>query len=177
MSKLKLLVLPAVLSALTGVSSITAAPSAGAQPQSDARFQSLIVKDLNAVRQSRGLPPLRNNAALESAAGAHTDEMASYGYFSHNSLDGSSFATRITLYYRRGRERVSAGENLFWASGDPTAESVVAAWAGSAPHRANLLDANWREIGVAAIHVSAAPGVFAGGDVLIITADFGTARS
>src|SRR6266700_6927042 len=29
------------------------------------------------------------------AAREHTDEMASYGYFSHNSLDGSSFATRI----------------------------------------------------------------------------------
>ena len=114
------------------------------------------------------------NAELENAAREHTDEMASHGYFSHNSLDGSPFATRIKLYYPRGNGQFSAGENLFWATGTPTAESVIAAWAGSAPHRANLLNPNWHEIGVSAIHASAPPGAFVGGDAVIVTADFGT---
>jgi uncharacterized protein YkwD len=175
--KLKLFVLLAILAALTVVGSITAAPSSRAQSHADADLQALIVQDVNAVRQSRGVPPLRTSAALEAAAREHTDEMALHGYFSHNSLDGGSFAARIKAYYRRGHERVSGGENLFWATGDPRAELVIAAWAGSAPHRANLLNPNWREIGVSAIHMSAAPGVFEGEDVVIITTDFGTTRS
>jgi uncharacterized protein YkwD len=172
--KQTLLVVSALLVALTLVSSIAAAPSTGAQLQIDAQLQSRIVQDLNAFRQVRSLPPLRNNAALETVAREHTDEMASHGYFSHNSLDGSSFATRMKFYYQRGHARFVAGENLLFGAGNLTAESVIAAWAGSAPHRANLLDASWREIGVSAIHASAAPGAFGGGDVVIITADFGT---
>jgi uncharacterized protein YkwD len=176
-SKLKLLVLLAVFATLSGASSVAAAPAAMVHPQADAHFQSLIVRGVNAVRHAHRLPALRNNGALDAAAREHTDEMASYGYFSHNSLDGSSFATRITLYYARGRTRIRAGENLYWAQGDPTAESVIAAWAASAPHRANLLNTSWREIGVSTLHVRAAPGAFAGGDVVIITADFGVAGS
>jgi uncharacterized protein YkwD len=174
-SKLKLLVLVAVFATLTGAGGVAAAPASAVR--GDAQLQSLILKDVNAVRRSRGLPALRDNAALDAAAREHTDEMASHGYFSHSSLDGSSFATRITLYYGRGRGWMHAGENLFWAQGAPTAESVIAAWAASASHRANLLNAGWREIGISALHVSGAQGAFAGGDVVIVTADFGAAGS
>jgi uncharacterized protein YkwD len=40
-------------------------------------------------------------------------------------------------------------------------------------HRRNILTARWREIGLSAVTVAAAPGVFGGRDVLIITTDFG----
>jgi uncharacterized protein YkwD len=173
-TKPKLVVLLAILAAVTSASGVAAASPSGVQLQVDAQLQLLIVKDLNAVRRSHGLRPLRNSATLETAARDHSDEMASYGYFGHNSLNGSSFANRIKVYYWRGYERFSAGENLFWATGEPTAEGVIAAWAASAPHRANLFNAGWHEIGVSAIHASAAPGAFGGGDVMIITADFGT---
>jgi uncharacterized protein YkwD len=166
----------AIIAALTFSGSSAADPSSRLRSHGDAQLQLLIVQDLDAVRHVRGLPPLRSNAALQIAAREHTAEMASFGYFSHDSLDGSSFATRFKLYYRRGHERVSVAENLFWAAGDPTAESVIAAWMASAPHRANVLNANWREIGLAAIHMSAAGGAYGGEDVVIITADFG-ARS
>ena len=43
----------------------------------------------------------------------------------------------------------------------------------SAPHRANLLTARWRQIGISAVHVNAAPGTFGGQATTIITADFG----
>jgi uncharacterized protein YkwD len=46
----------------------------------------------------------------------------------------------------------------------------------SPPHRANLLDRSWREIGVSAIHFDSAPGDYAGGPVTIVTADFGVRR-
>ena len=40
-------------------------------------------------------------------------------------------------------------------------------------HRKNILTARWREIGLSAVTVSAAPGVFGGRDVVIVTSDFG----
>ena len=46
----------------------------------------------------------------------------------------------------------------------------------SPEHRANILTARWREIGVSAVHVAAAPGVYHGLDVTIVTTDFGVRR-
>jgi uncharacterized protein YkwD len=43
----------------------------------------------------------------------------------------------------------------------------------SPPHRENLLSREWREIGIAAIHFSSAPGEYEGRPVTIVTADFG----
>jgi hypothetical protein len=36
-----------------------------------------------------------------------------------------------------------------------------------------MLTARWREIGVSAVHVSGAHGVYGGQDVTIVTTDFG----
>jgi uncharacterized protein YkwD len=42
----------------------------------------------------------------------------------------------------------------------------------SPEHRANILDPNWREIGISAQH-AAAPGTYKGLEVTVITTDFG----
>jgi uncharacterized protein YkwD len=49
-------------------------------------------------------------------------------------------------------------------------------WLNSSEHRKNLLNPAWREIGISAVHQSAAPGVFKGMDVTIVTTDFGVRR-
>ena len=49
-------------------------------------------------------------------------------------------------------------------------------WMRSPEHRANILNPNWREIGIAAVHVHGAPGTFGGLPVTIITTDFGVRR-
>jgi uncharacterized protein YkwD len=49
-------------------------------------------------------------------------------------------------------------------------------WLRSRPHRRNLLTPRWREIGLSAVHVAAAPGFFGGRTVTIVTADFGVRR-
>jgi uncharacterized protein YkwD len=49
-------------------------------------------------------------------------------------------------------------------------------WMESPGHRRNILDARWREIGVGAVHVSAAAGTFRHRPVTIITTDFGVRR-
>ena len=46
----------------------------------------------------------------------------------------------------------------------------------SPPHRENILDPSWREIGIAAIHFDTAPGEYRDGPVTIVTADFGARR-
>jgi uncharacterized protein YkwD len=46
-------------------------------------------------------------------------------------------------------------------------------WQNSPRHRRVLLTPRWREIGVSAVHVPAAPGFFRGCEVTIATADFG----
>jgi uncharacterized protein YkwD len=46
-------------------------------------------------------------------------------------------------------------------------------WLSSPPHRANLMTARWREIGLGAVHSTGAPGVYRGGPATIVTADFG----
>ncbi len=44
----------------------------------------------------------------------------------------------------------------------------------SPKHRENILTPRWREVGLSAVTVPAAPGVFGGRDVTIVTSDFGT---
>ena len=68
------------------------------------------------------------------------------------------------------------GENLLWASPNVSAGHAMKLWIASPEHLRNLLTRQWRQIGVSAVHATAAPGVFHGLDVTIITTDFGVRR-
>jgi uncharacterized protein YkwD len=132
---------------------------------------------INALRAGRGLARLRLHGRLGAAARAHSQQMARRGFFSHRSADGSTFGQRVQRYYGAAGFRYwSAGENLIWSSGPLDPSGVVDSWLQSPGHRKVLLDASWRELGVAAVQVAAAPGVYAGMDVTIVTADFGVRR-
>jgi uncharacterized protein YkwD len=54
-----------------------------------------------------------------------------------------------------------------------TASGALELWEHSPEHLKNMLTARWREIGVSAVHVASAPGVYHGGPVTIVTTDFG----
>jgi uncharacterized protein YkwD len=54
--------------------------------------------------------------------------------------------------------------------------AAVRMWMKSPGHRENILTARWREIGLSAVHATAAPGTFRGLDVTIVTTDFGVRR-
>ena len=143
----------------------------------DNRVQTALARQVNAFRAAHGLTRLRLSPALNAAATAHSSEMARVGYFSHDSANGHSFSRRIASYYRhRGFRSWSAGENLVYGSPDMAAAQALRLWLGSPPHRANLLDPHWRELGLSAVHATSAPGVYHGSPATIITADFG-ARS
>ncbi len=129
---------------------------------------------VNRFRQSHGLNPLRLNPALSLAALDHSESMAKYGFFGHESRDGSAFWHRIRSRYGPVvRGRWSVGENLVWAAPQLSAGRALAMWVSSPLHLENLLKRGWREIGLGAVRTHAAPGVFQGLNATILTADFG----
>ena len=167
--------------ALTAFGLWVVATPAGATSQGPATSLSSleqgVLADINTLRKQHGLAPLRLSASLSAAARQHSGEMASRGYFSHDSLNGSSFDRRIARYYPMGRSHYwSVGENLLWSSPDVDAGGALNMWWNSPEHRKNMLTARWREIGLSAVHVPAAPGTYGGREVTIVTTDFGVRR-
>jgi uncharacterized protein YkwD len=137
-----------------------------------------VLAQLNRIRVAHHLLPLRFSVRLEQAADQHSREMGDDGYFAHSSLDGTAYSTRIADWYPdAGYRHWAVGENLLWSSPNVTADETLRLWMRSPEHRANILTPTWRDIGIAAVHVDAAPGDFGGHDVTIITADFGVRAS
>jgi uncharacterized protein YkwD len=99
------------------------------------------------------------------------------GYFEHNSADGTIFWKRIQRFYPQAAYGYwSVGENLLWSSPDVDPAQAMRMWMNSPEHRANILNPHWRQIGVSAVHIAAAPGTYQGLAVTIITTDFGVRR-
>lgn len=137
-------------------------------------LEASVLAEINVVRARHGLGPLRASSALEAAASSHSQAMVRRGFFTHESADGSDFSLRVKRYYQpKGFSRWAVGENLLWYSPQVDARRAVAMWLASPPHRANLLDRDWKEVGLSAVHAAAAPGAFRGLEVTILTADFG----
>jgi uncharacterized protein YkwD len=172
-----------LLKGVVGVVAVLAlaAPAAAAGRTSNVSAEDAlergVLAEINALRADRGLAPLRLNVRLARAADSHSLSMARRGFFAHESHDGSSFSSRLRRFYGpRGFSRWSVGENLLWSSPTIDPAGALRMWLNSPPHRKNLLARGWREIGLSAVHVAAAPGVYGGRETTIITADFG-ARS
>jgi uncharacterized protein YkwD len=172
----RIIVLAASLLALW----VVASPAGAAADRPAAAMRSLeqdVLASINALRSEHGLAPLRLSSALSAAARQHSNEMASRGYFSHDSANGSSFDHRIARFYPMGGRRYwSVGENLLWSSPDVDADRALDMWLNSPHHRKNMLTARWREIGLSAVHVTSAPGTYGSREVTIVTSDFGVRR-
>lgn len=156
------------------------ADSALASSRSETNLQTLshrVLASLNRFRLAHGRVALHESAALDRAALHHSLEMGRLGYFSHSSADGMQFWQRIRHFYpAHGFSYWSAGENLVWASPSLSAGGAMRLWISSPPHLANLLSRQWRQIGISAVGVVRAPGVYGERRVTIITADFGVRR-
>jgi uncharacterized protein YkwD len=140
-------------------------------------LESGVLSQLNKIRLQHGLQPVKISARLTASAAQHSREMGADGYFAHNSHDGTAFWKRIGRWYgSNGYGFWSVGENLLWSSPQVDPVDALQLWMDSPEHRANILTARWREIGISAVHVAAAPGTFQGREVTIITTDFGVRR-
>jgi len=100
----------------------------------------------NAQREKAGLEPLANNEKLAQAAALKAGDMFENQYWAHESPSG---ATPWQWLDQAGYAFDYAGENL--AKNFHTAESTMAAWMASPDHRANVLGAQYAEVGFAVI--------------------------
>jgi uncharacterized protein YkwD len=168
------------LAMLVAIAVAILAGSAFASSRSATSLQTLnrkVLASVNRLRARHGLARLRESAQLDRAALRHSLEMGRLGYFSHSSAGGMQFWQRIRHFYpAHGYAYWAAGENLAWSSPSMSSGGAMKLWISSPPHRANLLSRRWRQIGISAVSVARAPGVYGGRRVTIITADFGVRR-
>ncbi len=148
------LVTPPVLIALVALAVLVAI---AARPEPASADMSALERDalelVNAERTQRGLDPLVPTSTLDQAASWMAWDMSTTGGISHTDTLGRGLRDRLNAFgYPSNssiRENVAAG-GIF---ADPAA--VVDAWMNSSGHRANILAANVKAIGVG-LHV--APG-------------------
>lgn len=111
---------------------------------SDAKaFEKEVIRLTNVERTKNGLKPLTENWELSRVARYKSEDMAKNGYFSHTS---PTYGSPFTMMQNFGIKYTAAGENI--AYGQRTAQEVVNGWMNSPGHRANILNANYTQIGV-----------------------------
>jgi uncharacterized protein YkwD len=92
-------------------------------------------------------PPLTSSSLLERAAHVQAVDMADHNFFEHTGSDGSHPSDRVTRVGYRWR---TVAENI--AAGARDADSVVRGWLNSPGHCANIMGAQYREMGVAYVY-------------------------
>jgi uncharacterized protein YkwD len=92
-------------------------------------------------------PPLTLSPLLERAAHTQAADMAEHSFLEHTGSDGSHPSDRVT---RAGYRWRTVAENI--AAGARDADSVVSGWLKSPGHCANIMGAQYREMGVAYVY-------------------------
>ncbi len=106
----------------------------------DLEYQMLLL--VNAERKQRGLKLLQVDEALKKVARAHSADMLTRGYFSHNTPEGKDPFQRMKqagITYRK------AGENLAYAS---TLAEAHKGLMKSPSHRAAILNKSFGRVGI-----------------------------
>ena len=109
---------------------------------------------INAERAAAGAPPLAFDWDLNEAAEVHSAWMLETDIFSHSGEGGSSPGDRMRDAGYHFFGNWTWGENIAWRSvrGEPGLQDDVAALhnnlMNSSGHRANILNSNFREIGL-----------------------------
>lgn len=105
---------------------------------------------MNHMRARFGLPPLHSNRCLHRVAARHAHDMVHRHYFAHTTPNGwdPGRRARASGYVPRAAAWI-VGENIAWGvGGAATAGWVFNAWMHSAPHRHNILDRRFRDVGI-----------------------------
>ncbi len=155
----------------------SAATTTKTSEQRDSALEQGVLREVNRLRVARGLRALTVSAPLQAAAAFQSRDMLERGYFDHDQPGGTSFGARLKRFYPLiGNSAWLVGENLLWSSVGITAPAAVKLWLASPPHRRNLFDGTWREVGLSAIVTDAPTGAFAAanGPVVVVTMDFGS---
>ncbi|WP_077247251.1 S-layer homology domain-containing protein [Pseudobacillus wudalianchiensis] len=109
-----------------------------------------ILSLVNQERSKAGVKPLKYADDVAKVAQLKSEDMAKKNYFDHTS---PTYGSPFDMMDRYGIGFTYAGENI--AAGYSTAEAVMRGWMNSPGHRANILSANYAEMGI---------GIAEGGD-------------
>ncbi len=125
-----------------------------------------IVELTNNLRAGLNLNILRNSEVLQQAALSKAEDMLVNQYFAHVSPEKKGL--KYWLQSKNYNYSV-AGENLALGFSEP--EAVIQAWKDSPTHYANLVDPDYKDIGVAMI-----AGNYQGYDTTLVAQHFGTLK-
>ena len=136
-----------------------------ATPKEHRQTANWVLHYTNRAREKHKLPPLRRYLTLESAAQKHSNWMARNRRFSHEGRQGSKPHERISAESFGGS---TTGENIYQYTArrdqKKLAKNLVDGWMKSPGHRANILHAGFKYLGV---------GVARSGDHIYATQNFG----
>lgn len=123
-----------------------------------------VIRLTNEKRAQSGLGPVNENGSLSAAAIAKGQDMLSKGYWAHFAPDGTS---PWSFFVKFGYKYKYAGENL--ARDFSSASGAVDGWMASPTHKENILNPNYKDIGVGVVE-----GNLAGADTTIVVQFFGS---
>ncbi|WP_329040899.1 CAP domain-containing protein [Streptomyces sp. NBC_00178] len=120
------------------------APSSPASTSAQAAVLALV----NEERAKVGCSPVTRSAPLTALAQAFSEDMAARDFFGHTDPDGATPWDRAAAAGVEGL----GGENI--ARGQADAQAVMDAWMNSEGHRANILNCDYKTLGVG-VHLGA----------------------
>ncbi|MFH9552327.1 CAP domain-containing protein [Streptomyces sp. NPDC017435] len=123
----------------------TKAPQKSASPvtvSAETQAAAEVLKLVNEERAKVGCSAVSANSALSDLAATFSDDMAARGFFDHTDPDGA------TPWDRAAKAGIAGlgGENI--ARGQADAAAVMEAWMNSPGHRANILNCDFKTLGV-----------------------------
>lgn len=135
--------------------------------QTYAQSSAALITLTNQQRAAAGLKPLVENRQLAASSQAKAQDMLQRGYWAHYAPDNTSpwdfmHASDYAFSY--------AGENL--AKGFSDDQSVMDAWMQSPGHRQNILNPNFRDIGVTVMG-----GRLLGDEVSLVVVHYGVLQT
>lgn len=127
-----------------------------------------VFSQTNQHRSTNGVAALKLNSQLNAAAAAKLNDMIAQQYFEHIGPDGRGPSNWVD---DAGYAYIKVGENLALGNFEGDA-ALVQAWMDSPGHRANILESDFTEIGIAV-----AAGRFEGQQVWVGVQTFGLPSS
>ncbi|MFI9750277.1 CAP domain-containing protein [Streptomyces collinus] len=118
------------------------APGASAALAGESAAAAQVLSLVNEERAKVGCSPVAANSALAGLAQRYSEDMDARGFFDHTDPDGR------TPWDRAEKAGISnlGGENI--ARGQADAAAVMDAWMNSPGHRANILNCDFKTLGV-----------------------------
>ena len=146
-----------VLTALVAIILLVGVVSAAqAQTVSYSAEEIAFVQLINDYRVSLGLNPLKTSDLLSESGDKHATDMAKYDFFNHYTERSDWFEPGDAPWDRMATVGYTfntyKGENI--AAGQTTAAQVFDAWKNSPSHNENMVDPNYKVMGISLIFVS-----------------------